>query len=617
MFDKSIRHSIKIKRAGRFNMDPMQSFIGDVRRRFKHLGLLFLPLFLLACAASPAKQAQLADTSTAQDSPAAGSETETDTETAQQPESYLPLTPELMYYVLAAEVAGQRGQVGAAVDLYHRASEIVESPTLASRSAQVATLSRDQKRINRALERWVEVDPDDADVYIMQAPFLMMKDDYDAAVEAVDKALSLEPEKKEAYLKRFSENMAEVAEPDQALQSLGQLTAYQEGDPAARFAYARMAFFFKRYDETLEELAPLIDAEPDNEEYLVLKADTLQRLGRSDEALELIADAASQEGASQDLRFTHGKLLGENGRTEEAREIFESIQADAPENRDALFALGLLALEEQDGALAKSYFSELLKVGDPSYQAPYFMGLAEEMLGNTDAAMVWFASVPLRSNRFDMAQENYINLLVESGELKKARQHLSELRKEIPEQALQYTLYEAGLLREEGEKQAAFDLLTKAIKQYPQNEQVRYSRAMIAESMDRLDVLEQDLRWILERDPNNAQALNALGYTLTDRTDRHQEALDMINRALELQPGDPFYLDSLGWVYYRLGDLEKAERYLRQALEVQPDAEFIAHLGEVLWERGKQQEAKQIWQQGLEHDADNSLLLDTMRRYGQ
>jgi tetratricopeptide (TPR) repeat protein len=223
-------------------MDPMQSFMGDVNRRFKHLGLLFLPLFLLACAASPAKQTKLADASASEDSPAVSSET--DTETAKEPESYLPLTPELMYYVLAAEVAGQRGQVGAAVDLYHRASEVVDSPNLASRSAQVATLSRDQKRINRALERWVEVDPDDADVYIMQAPFLMMKDDYDAAVAAVDKALSLEPEKKEAYLKRFSENMAEVAEPDQALQSLSKLSSYQQGDPDARFAYARMAFFF-------------------------------------------------------------------------------------------------------------------------------------------------------------------------------------------------------------------------------------------------------------------------------------------------------------------------------------------------------------------------------------
>jgi tetratricopeptide (TPR) repeat protein len=592
-------------------MDLMHTLLMRTGQCVKTAGLVVMPMLLLACASSPSqpltKKDNLALETKQQEAPKPK---------ATEPEQYLPLTPELMYYVLSAEVAGQRGQVGIAVDLYHRAAEMVDSPNLASRSAQVATLSRDQQRINRALERWVEVDPKDADVYIMQAPFLMLKNDYVGAVNAIDKALALEPDKKQQYLIRVSENLAEVAKQDEALATLKKLSLYQQNDPAARFAYARMAFFYKHYDETLTELEPLLKADPDNEDYLVLKADTLQRLGRSEEALKLIAKAARRDGASQDLRFTYGKLLGENGQTGKAREVFEEIQLDNPDNRDVLFALGLLALEDKDGKLAKSYFTELLKLGDPSAQAPYFMGLAEEMNGNIDAALVWFASVPKQSGRFDIAQSNYISLLVERGDLSKAREHLAQLRKEMPQQALQYYLFEASLLREQDQSQKAFDLLTAAMKQYPQSEDLRYSRAMIAESLDRLDVLEADLRWILDKDPDNAQALNALGYTLTDRTNRHQEALSMITRALELKPGDPFYLDSLGWVYYRLGDLEKAEKYLREALTVQPDVEFIAHLGEVLWERGKKQEAKQIWQQGLEQDADNRLLLETMRRYG-
>ncbi|MTI63543.1 MAG: tetratricopeptide repeat protein [Methylophaga sp.] len=595
-------------------MDLMQSFLRGAGQRLKHAGLIGMPLFLLACASTPAQQAGAPEAGPAENKMETVA-TETDAK-PEQPKQYMPLSPELMYYILSAEVAGQRGQIGIAVDLYQRAAEMVESPALASRSAQVASLSRDQQRINDALERWIEVDPNDADVYIMQAPFLMLKDNYQGAVNAVNKALELAPDKKKTYLIRVSENLAEVAEPDEALNMLKQLDSYQQNDPAARFAYARMAFFYKRYEETLNKLAPLLEADPDNEDYLVLKADTLQRMGRSEEALKLIAKAAKKDDASQDLRFTYGKLLGENGETEQAHEVFETILADDPDNRDALFALGLLALEDKDGQLAKSYFSELLKLGDPTYQASYFMGLAEEMNGNIDAALVWFASVPVQSNRFDVAQSNYIKLLIERGELAKARVHLAQLREELPQQALQYYLFEASLLREQGQSQAAFDLLSEAIKRYPQSEDLRYSRAMIAESLDKLDVLEADLRWILERDPNNAQALNALGYTLTDRTERHQEALDMITRALELKPGDPFYLDSLGWVYYRLGDLEKAEKYLREAMNVQPDVEFIAHLGEVLWERGKKQEARQIWQKGLEKDADNQLLRDTMRRFG-
>jgi tetratricopeptide (TPR) repeat protein len=245
------------------------------------------------------------------------------------------------------------------------------------------------------------------------------------------------------------------------------------------------------------------------------------------------------------------------------------------------------------------------------------MGLAEELNGNIDAALVWYASVPAQSHRFDAAQTQYINLLADRGQIDKAREHLKLMRHEQPQRALQYYLFEAGFLREQGLSQAAFDLLTEALEQYPQNNEALYSRAMVAESLDKLDVLEADLRMILAKEPDNAQALNALGYTLTDRTNRHQEALQLINRALELQPGDPFYLDSLGWVYYRLGDLEKAEKYLREAMQIQPDVEFISHLGEVLWEQGKKDEAMQIWQQGIKQDADNKLLRETMRRYGK
>jgi tetratricopeptide (TPR) repeat protein len=596
-------------------MDPKQSFLGRVGQRLKHAGLLGMPLFLLACAATPAKQAGTAEMDNGKTNSEMSASAD-QAESAQTPENTLPFTPELMYYVLSAEVAGQRGELGLAVDLYNRASEMVDSPKLASRSAQVATLSRDKQRINRALERWAEVSPDDADVYLMRAPFLILKNDYDGAVKAINKALALAPEKKAPFLAHVSENLVEVAKQEQALNTIQRLDLYQQNDPAARFAYARLTFFYKQYDETLAKLEPLLKADPHNEEYLVLKADTLQRLGRSDEALKLISRAASRDAASEDLRFTYGKLLGENGQSDKAREIFESIQADNPDNRDVLFALGLLALEDKDGKLAKSYFSELLKVGDPSYQSAYFMGLAEEMNGNIDSALVWFASVPAHSGRFDQAQNNYIQLLVQRGELQKARAHLEKLRQELPQNALQYYMFEASLLREQGKGEAAFELLSDAIKEYPNNQDLRYSRAMIAESIDKLDVLESDLRWILDKDPNNAQALNALGYTLTDRTNRHQEALEMITKALEIRPGDPFYLDSLGWVYYRLGNLDKAEKYLREATQAQPDAEFIAHLGEVLWERGKQREAKQIWQKGLAQDAKNTLLIETMRRYG-
>ncbi|GLQ00855.1 hypothetical protein GCM10007891_27080 [Methylophaga thalassica] len=608
---KTIRHSIKIKRSGRFNMDSTKSFMMNVGQHTKYFALIGLTSLITACAATPAQQSK-ATVDEAQKVVKAAPEVKEE----KKPEVTMPMSPELMYYILTAEVAGQRGEVGAAVELYERAADMVKSPKLAGRSAQVATLSRNEEKINHALDRWLEVDPNNADVYMMRAPFLMMEKDYDGAVQAINKALSLAPENQKLYLARATENLAEVASPEEALATLKKLDLYKQGHPDAHYAYARLAFFYQQYPETLAEIDPLLKADPENESYLVLKADTLQRLGKTKEGVKLLAKPAAKDDASDELRFTYGKLLGDDGQLDKARTIFESIQADNPENRDVLFALGLLALEEKDGEKAKSYFSDLLRLGDPTNQAAYFMGIAEELNANVDAALVWFASVPVQSSRFDLAQTHYINLLLGRDDIDKAREHLAQLRQQLPNKALQYYLFEASLLRDHGMKQEAFDLLTKAIKHYPKNEDALYSRAMIAESMDRLDVLEADLRQILANDPNNSQALNALGYTLTDRTDRHQEALKLIQRALELKPGDPFYLDSLGWVYYRLGDLEKAEKYLREATEANPDSEFIAHLGEVLWQRGKKQEAKKIWDKGLLQDPDNTLLIETMRRFG-
>lgn len=587
-------------------MDFKQSFWMNVRQSASRVGLICMPVFLLACAATPAQPQAQAATS---DADAAISE--------RQPRPSLPLTPELTYYILAAEIAGQRGQLGVAVDSYHLASELVESPALASRSAQVATFTRDQARIKRALDRWIEVDPDDPDVYIMQAPILMLNGDYDGVVDAVDRALSLAPDRAESYLNSITEHLGEIAEAEQALSTLQRLALYGDNHPAARFAYARMAAYHKLYDEALDALDPLLASYPDNEDYLVLKAEILQRLDRQDEGIRLVAKAAKKADASEQLRFTYGKLLGDSGQSDKAREVFEALHVDNPENRDVLFALGLLALEQRNGQEARAHFSQLMKLGDPSNQSAYFMGLAEEMNGNIDAALVWFASVPMHSHRFDAAQTKYITLLAGRGEIDKVRAHLKMLRQEQPHQALQYYLFEAAFLREQGMNAAAFELYTEALAQYPLDEELLYSRAMVAESLDRLDVLEADLRSILERDPENSAALNALGYTLTDRTDRHEEALQLINKALAIKPGDPFYLDSLGWVYYRLGDLEKAEKYLREAIAIQEDAEFVAHLGEVLWERGKREEAIEVWRKGMEQHGDNELLLDTLRRYGQ
>lgn len=562
-------------------------------------------IMLVACAVAPAQpiastppQVSPADKELPKDEPA------------------LPLSSELVYDILTAEIAGQRGEIGIAADLYNNAANLVDSPAVSARATQIANFTRNQPRINRALQRWIEVDPTDADIYIMQVPFLLLKSDYDAVIRDVNTALALAPEKSESYLARVSENLIELAKPELALNVVRQLKVYQDNDPEAMFVYARMTAFYKRYDIALLHVDKVLKEQTNREDALILKAEILQRMGKGASAMALLKKPATHKDASETMRFSYAKLLGENNKTAEARTIFLQLNTDFPENEEVIFALGLIAIQEQDGQQAKHYFNQLITLGDNGKQAAYFMGLAEELNHNNEAAMIWFASVPVDSQRFEAAQSSYINLLADSGQMKKARLHLKLLRAEQPDKALQYYLFEASFLRARDQDQATFDLYTEALQQFPGQTELLYGRAMVAEPLNKLSVLEDDLRAILKKEPNNSHALNALGYTLTDRTNRHQEALALINKAVELTPNDAFYLDSLAWVHYRLGHLEQAERFMKQAVAIQSDPEFLAHLGEILWQQGKYVEAKKAWNDGLKKDRKNKLILNTMSRFG-
>lgn len=602
-----MHHSIKINRSGRFIMELSHLQSMKLRYLAKFGVLLSVSMVLVACVSSPS---QSVEEPVIEAEPAKVEQSAPDVKP-------LPLNSELVYYVLMAEIAGQRGEIGVAADLYNKAAESVESPVLAGRSAQVANFTRNQERISRALDRWIEVDPTDADVYIMQAPFLMLDNDFDSVVKSVDRALALAPEQTRQYLAQIADNLSELAKPDQALDVIKALKAYKANNPEALFVYARLAAFFKQNEEALAHVEQVLEQQADREDALILNAEVLQQIGRSSDALALLKPYANRDLATLELRFAYAKLLGENGYIEQARVVFEQISLEQPDNEEALFALGLLALEDKEGELAKRYFSKLVQMGDPGKQASYFMGLSEELNKDIESAIVWYASVPVESPRFQAAQTKYINLLADNGQLDKARLHLQLLRKENPDRAKQYYAFEAGFLRDRGDYKSAYDVYTEALNAYPNDMELLYGRAMTAEPLGKLDVLEQDLNKILEAEPNNASALNALGYTLADKTDRYSEALALIQKALEISPNDPFYLDSLGWVYYRMGKLEAASLYLKQAIAIQEDPEFIAHLGEVLWQQNKHEQAKQLWQKALEQAPDNALLKETMGRFLQ
>jgi len=209
-----------------------------------------------------------------------------------------------------------------------------------------------------------------------------------------------------------------------------------------------------------------------------------------------------------------------------------------------------------------------------------------------------------------------MELLIDSGQLEAANDHMNRMRNRFPDRAADLYLFQARVLLQKGHEESAEALLVNALEAHPTHSDLLYSRAMLYDQQGRLEAAERDLRNILTYDPHNATALNALGYILTDKTDRHEEAYELIRQALALNPEEPAILDSMGWVLYNLGRPEEALPYLQDAMSAYPDQEIAAHLGEVLWQLGRKEEARAVWQQGLETDPESELIPATRERLG-
>jgi len=290
------------------------------------------------------------------------------------------------------------------------------------------------------------------------------------------------------------------------------------------------------------------------------------------------------------------------------------VEKRSKNDAQAAYAIGLLSLQLEDFTDAKAAFTRALK---QNYREPtsIYLGLgqAAEGLKNYDEAIAWYQKV--EQGDWVRAQLKIATLVSRQQGLAAGREYLQKIEARTPEDRIEIIQVEAQLLRDAKEWQATYDMLTRAVRDYPDSYELLYDRAMAAERLDKLDVLEIDLRKVIRMKPDYAHAYNALGYTLADRTDRLAEAKDLIEKAYKLAPDDPFILDSLGWVYYRMGDMPLALKHLQDAYASRSDPEIAAHLGEVMWSTGKHDEAQKIWREALKENPGHETLLAVMQKH--
>ena len=525
----------------------------------------------------------------------------------------IDLTGDLLTRLLEAEFAGQRGHIDISLDNYLELARETGDPKIIERAARIAVFARDDAAATEMAQMWVDLDPRNPDPHQVLAVMAIRNGDVETSLLHIESILDYTDGDLEQKLLMIASMLGRETDKDLILQVMEKITAKRQDSPEALFAYSRVAAILGEYERALALLEKTYSMKPDNEAVALSYVSILQRLDRFEEALAWLEKALDgNQTDSFDLRLAYARLLTDVRRFDDSVKQFEMLNKQDPDNEDVMFALALLHLQSNRNDEAEQYFLRLTRHSNRTNEVNYYLGRIAEDRGDHAKAAIWYQGVQAGQSYFD-AQIRLALTLARQDRLEDARKHLKSIRTENDKQATLVIQAEADLLVEMKRLDEAMQVYNTALDNH-YDPDLLYARAMLAEKMDRLDVMEADLRKVIETDPQNAQALIALGYTLADRTDRYAESEKLIDQALALRPDDFFILDSKGWVLYRLGKLDEAIVYLRRAYEQVSDAEIAAHLGEVLWVSGNQKEAREVLDAALKATPDNTHLQEVIER---
>jgi tetratricopeptide (TPR) repeat protein len=524
------------------------------------------------------------------------------------------LTSPMLFDFLLAETALQRGDQDIAIRTYLKLARTTRDPRVAQRATEIALQSRQAAAALEAAKIWIELDPDSVPGRQTVAALLVNANKLEEARPHLEKLLAGEGGSVGEAFMQLNSLLVRSSNKNATFELVRQLAQPYSRLPEAHFAVSQAAWFADQFDIALAEMKQALALRPEWEIAAIYHGRILARTSTAS-ALEFYEDYLKRYPKANDTRITYARLLLAERNYAKAREQFQRLLAENPGNADVAVAVGLLSMELRDYEVAESNFKKALELDyrDPGMVRFYLAGVYEKT-NEIDTAMETYRSVT-GGAQYIPAQIKYAILLSRKGKTDEAVQYLQRLPAANDQQQAQLIIAEAQLLREVKAYQKSYQLLSKGLEKLPDYPDLLYDRALAAERIGKTESMERDLRKLIELKPDHAHAYNALGYGLAEHTNRLKEALELIEKAIRLSPNDPYIMDSLGWVHYRLGNLNQGLSYLRQAFGMNPDPEIAAHLGEVLWMQGITDEAKEIWQAALKNHPDNEALLSTMKRF--
>lgn len=516
------------------------------------------------------------------------------------------------YLLMQAELAGQKGKVLEAGKLYLQAAQLSRDPRTAERAVKISLLARDSATSDQALALWIELEPQSEARWPLEVLLAVRQQNDALALKLITQNL---PAKNPARKERYQQILAVlVHEGSSILPVLHQLAQTQVNDAEAWFTLAQAALSFRETDSARAALRKTIHLDPTYKEAYLLLAESYFSQNEPAAGVDVLHEMVQQFPKDQRLRMTYARALHEAGRTQDARDLLSKMLQKSPNDQDVRFAAALLAMEDGDYNAAERELKILHRQKDRAATAAYYLGRLAEQRGQNDAALRWYAQTQGSAQNSEFAAEALLRMAqidMSAGRTQAARDRLAQARALSPtdEERVRFYLLEAQLLRQSERIQEAYDLIQQALNEVPGEPDLLYSRALLSEQLGLFVQSEADLRAILAQDPENPEALNALGFTLAERNVKLDEAYALISQSLKLDPKSAATMDSMGWVLYRQGKLSEAETYLRQAFALDQDAEIAGHLVEVLAAQQRRAEARKLLNEALKRDPQDKALL--------
>ncbi len=524
-----------------------------------------------------------------------------------------PFSEQTLYNLLIAELATHEQNFPLAIEKYLIEAQSTLDSGLASHATRLSLYGRDIKAALSSAQLWLQIEPDSEKAAAIYADLLTQSGEALHALDVLESQYSYGRMPNYGVLSQTTLPAANR----QLIALLDRLAPLAEQHPDHTeliFTYALLLQQNEQYSEALATLDTVKDLQANLSQAALLRAQLLEKLFDAKTAAKSLSKAIKKQPEERALRLYRAKLLTRFD-LEAAEKAFAYLLEDAPNNINLLFSHAVVAHENKHYETARRGFETLISHNQRNTVSHYYLGQIAEQQGESNVAIARYRQV--KAGKYFMpATQRLINLQAEQGQLLEARRYLASLRIAIPLQAPNFWALEASLLKAHGQAEEARELLNLAIERFPEQLLLRLERALMSEQLNDFATTESDLRFILSRDPDNVTALNALGYSLSNRVGRYKEALVLVEKAFALRPDDPAIIDSLGWAQYRLGQFDTATKHLESAFEQFPDDEVAAHLIEVYWVNNEKSKARSLIRQFKKQSSDTPKVDEAINRLG-